>query len=167
MRETVALTLPRSPSTVHSIERRGTRAARALVDRAERDHLLDRGAPGDRGGAADLPALLVDGHRARSTFGETPGARPCLANIRSIPAHSMSRPTSRRAGPPAACSASSALRPLNSASLLKFTRRPRPSSKGEYCCSGETAWRALVYSASIRIRPASTRATSIAVIPTG
>jgi hypothetical protein len=56
---------------------------------------------------------------------------------------------------------------VNSAAFPKSTKRPSPSSNGEYDCSGAIAWRALVYSASIRIRPASTRATSSARMPAG
>ena len=46
-------------------------------------------------------------------------------------------------GPPAARSRSRARFPTYSA-LSKATIRPRPSSNGEYRCSGMTAWRTLV-----------------------
>src|SRR5207237_3730640 len=63
----------------HRYDRRGDRAALALdgpldrdlgagclespVERAERNHLLDRRAPADRGRAPDLPSLTVDRDR--------------------------------------------------------------------------------------------------------
>jgi hypothetical protein len=107
------------------------------------------------------------GTGSRCTIGETAGARPCLAYIASMPNQSSSRPTNRLGGPPARRSATSARLPTNSAGLSNLTRRPRPSSNGEYLSSGDHACRALVYSASIRIKPASTRATSRARMPNG
>ena len=110
-RTTVALTFPRSPSTVHSIESSSAGLLEGLVHRPERDHLLDRGAPGDRGGAADLPALLVDGHRGaldlrrdrpgRGRASRTsPRSRPSRGRGRRADARGRLRPA-RRAAPAA------------------------------------------------------------------
>ena len=79
-------------------------------------------------------AVLVDRHRGRSHERRDLGARPCFANIPSMPAQSSSRPTSRRAGPPARCSASSAAA-RRSRPLPKSTSRPSPSSNGRVGCS--------------------------------
>ena len=52
-----------------------------------------------------------------------------------MPSQSSSRPTSRRAGPPVACSAWSARRPTKSA-LSRSTSRPSPISNGRVVLLG-------------------------------
>ena len=53
-----------------------------------------------------------------------------------MPSQSSSSPTSRRGGPPAACSARSARRPVKSVALLSSTSRSKPSSYGRVLLLG-------------------------------
>ena len=107
----------------------GCRASRgALSTEPKPTIFLIVGAPRDRGRAADLRVVLVDGdgRRGRRT-GEIVGRQPVLGEhpLDARPSRARGRRAAGR-GPPARCSASSARRPLKSRRLAEVDQPAEP-----------------------------------------